>query len=186
MIEIPLKRSREAEPENPTYIVTAADVEAWRVAFPGLNIDSELAEIAAYCRSNPERRWTRRGVQKALHTNLRAKHDRAVSRVVNMDSKRSEYEHGKKRQGPAPIPDYGNFTVAHELGEMMIAAAWQGRSFEPPPRLVNYNPKVNIRGAVDRIVERVRIAERGVSYAYGAFYVWLLREWERSHGDHDV
>lgn len=87
MIEIQLRRSRETEPEHPVYVATDADIEAWRIAFPNIKVEVELAEIAAYCRNNPTKRWTLSGIGKALHANLRSKNDRAVSRVVQFDNK---------------------------------------------------------------------------------------------------
>jgi hypothetical protein len=87
MIEIQLRRSRETEPADPVYIVTDADIEAWRVSFPNINVEVELAEIAQYCKVNPTKRWTLAGVSKALHANLRGKNDRAVSRGAFADSK---------------------------------------------------------------------------------------------------
>lgn len=39
------------------------DLELWRRAYPAVNLDQELAEMAVWCDSNPSRRKTHRGVK---------------------------------------------------------------------------------------------------------------------------
>lgn len=75
----------EIELNNGTkWTPTASQIEVWVRSFPSLDVTRELVEIQAYCMNNPTKRWTPRGVNKAVHENLRNKNDRAVSRAANI------------------------------------------------------------------------------------------------------
>lgn len=49
-----------------TYAVTRAQVEAWRVAYPGLDVEAEVRRAGAWLDANPGRRKTARGCPRFL------------------------------------------------------------------------------------------------------------------------
>lgn len=58
MIEIPLKSG--------SHEVKKADIARWREIYPGVNITRELLKMAEWCRANPERKKTKRGVNRFI------------------------------------------------------------------------------------------------------------------------
>ena len=63
-----------------TYPVTREQVEAWRQAFPGIDVEQELREMCAWLEANPQRRKTRRGAPRFIVNWLSREQDRRGGR----------------------------------------------------------------------------------------------------------
>jgi hypothetical protein len=141
----------------------AIELTSWTAAYPGIDVKSQINQIAAWCLSNPKNRKTPGG----------------VSRFVNSWLARAQDQSGKNSKQPDAIPqrreldDYGNFMCHWRLGERMIEALWNEAPFEAPDGLAGYQPRFNLRGMCESLVRQ----ETSLSACYGGFNATLQKHW---------
>lgn len=58
------------------HAITQTDVDEWERAFPGVDVVAQLLQARLWCRDNPTRRKTSRGVRKFLTGWLSREQDR--------------------------------------------------------------------------------------------------------------
>ncbi|MDO5540867.1 MAG: replisome organizer [Eubacteriales bacterium] len=79
------------------YNVPKSKIEKWAVAYPAVNIEQELHKMSAWLESNPQRRKTRRGIERFINNWLSKEQDRG-----------GIYKNGSRQQAVRPVekPDY--------------------------------------------------------------------------------
>lgn len=166
MVEILLN---DGTPWSPSVV----QMDSWRLAFKTLDLDVELAEIAAYCLNNPTKRWTRRGISNAVHANLRNKNDRSVSRDAN-NVARPQFGKGERPQPKASID--GDELRHIMCGEEIMRSIFN--KVEPAPM---GDFKFNLRRMVEAIIEgeREKWSDEAQyqSACFGALRTSIMQGW---------
>ena len=84
------------------------DIDQWRRDFPGIDVESEMRKASSWCRNNPGRRKTARGIRRFLHNWLSRASESAVRAPKAASHKRFEGDlyhtsDEEKRRGEAQL-----------------------------------------------------------------------------------
>ncbi|MBD5461438.1 MAG: hypothetical protein HDR24_00020 [Lachnospiraceae bacterium] len=85
------------------YDVPLSKIEGWEKAYPAVDIKQELHKMAAWLESNPQRKKTRRGIDRFINTWLSKEQDRG-----------GVYRNTQRQQAPKA----GNYELQPEYQEM--------------------------------------------------------------------
>jgi hypothetical protein len=68
--------------DGKNFVVTATDVQEWQQAFPAVDVIAELLRARIWCKDNPQKRKTAKGIRRFVSGWLSKEQDRGGSKRI--------------------------------------------------------------------------------------------------------